>query len=144
MFWSGYFPPLQFLWWQTAPESCQHHRSGTRPRHRGSRIRWLHPLLKEWQRRALAQCRASWLSEARGTAGVQPPSGVCHWIRLTPWWETWRIYNVCLHLCHSLCINGLDKDWQPPPPPSLACLQIPLPSCSCSSSPSTYLSLVWR
>lgn len=65
-------------------------------------MRWLHPPLKEWQRRALAQCLASWLSEIDGTFGDRPPSGVCQWISLTVIWEAQRLYNVCLPLFQTL------------------------------------------
>lgn len=42
------------------------------------------------------------MTETQGTSGDRPPSGICHWISLTPWWETQRLYNVCLPLSLSL------------------------------------------
>ena len=96
-------------------------RSVTRPRHRGGRMRWFHSPLREWQRRALAQCLASWLSKTDGTFGDRPPSGVCHWISLTAWWEVRR-----LSFFLTLCVNDLDLQRLASTPPSSPPLYPPL------------------
>lgn len=99
------------------------------------------PLLKEWQRRTLALSLASWLSETLGTSGDRPPSGVCQWISLTPWWETQRLYNTSASLSASLR-QWLTKTGN--------CHQPSLHSRSSTTLPvltphlSVYLSLVWR
>lgn len=106
--------------------------SGTKLRHRGGQMWWLQPVLKEWQRRTLVLRLALWLSETQGTSGDRPPSGICHWISLTPWWETQRLYNVCPHLSLSLSLHQwLDMTQSPPfspalQPPSLFSLPVSL------------------
>lgn len=42
-----------------------------------------------------------------GPVETGPPSGVCHWISLTPWWETRRLYNVSLLLFLFPCVTDL-------------------------------------
>lgn len=92
--------------------------SGTKLRHRGGQMWWLQPVLKEWQRRTLVLRLALWLSETQGTSGDRPPSGICHWISLTPWWETQRLYNVCLPLSLSLFAS---MTWHDTKPSLLSC-----------------------